>query len=57
MSEENEVVDGLISRLTVIRDQPLDQRAVAFAQIHDELRSVLEGGRSDSARSDGTSSR
>jgi hypothetical protein len=56
MSEENEVVDGLISRLGVIDDQPLDQRAFAFAQIHDELRSVLEGGR-DTARSDGPLSR
>jgi hypothetical protein len=43
MSEENEVFDGLISRLTVIDQQPLDRRAVAFAQIHDELRSVLDG--------------
>jgi hypothetical protein len=43
MSEENEVVDGLISRLTVIDQQPLDGRAVAFAQIHDELRAVLDG--------------
>jgi hypothetical protein len=57
MSEENEVVDGLISRLTVIDGQPLDQRAIAFAQLHDELRSVLEGGRAESARSDGTSPR
>lgn len=43
MSEENEVVDGLISRLTVIDQQPLEGRATAFAQIHDELRSVLDG--------------
>jgi hypothetical protein len=43
MSEENDVVDGLISRLTVIDQQPLDRRAVAFAQIHDELRAVLDG--------------
>jgi hypothetical protein len=35
-------VDGLISRLAVIDQQPLDRRAVAFAQIHDELRAVLE---------------
>jgi hypothetical protein len=43
MSDENEAFDGLISRLTVIDEQPLDQRAVAFAQIHDELRAVLDG--------------
>ena len=43
MSEENEVVDGLISRLTVIDQQPLERRADAFAQIHEELRAVLDG--------------
>lgn len=53
MSEEYDVVDGLISRLTVIDQQPLDQRALAFAQVHDELRVVLEGGRADSSRSQG----
>jgi hypothetical protein len=44
MSEENEVVDGLISRLTVIDQQPVETRAEAFAQVHDELRAVLDGG-------------
>jgi hypothetical protein len=48
MSEENDAVDGLISRLTVIDQQPLDQRAPAFVQIHDELRSVLDGDASSS---------
>lgn len=42
MSTENEVVDGLISRLAVIDQQSLDGRATAFAQIHDELRSILD---------------
>lgn len=37
--------DGeLLSRLRVIEDQPLEQRAVAFAQIHDKLQHALEGG-------------
>jgi hypothetical protein len=36
--------DALLSRLRLIEDQPLDQRAAAFAQIHDELQSALEGG-------------
>lgn len=37
--------DGaLLSRLLVIEDQPLDSRAEAFTQIHDRLRSTLEGG-------------
>jgi hypothetical protein len=41
---ENGQVDGLVSQLRVIEDQPLDARAPAFTQIHDRLRSTLEGG-------------
>lgn len=36
--------DALLSRLRVIEDQPLERRAEAFAQVHEELRSTLEGG-------------
>ena len=36
--------DALMSRLRVIEDQPLENRAEAFTQIHDRLRSTLEGG-------------
>ena len=36
--------DGLLSRLRVIEDQPLEMRATAFAQLHDELQARLEGG-------------
>jgi hypothetical protein len=36
--------DALLSRLRLIEGQPLDQRAPAFAQIHDRLHSILEGG-------------
>lgn len=36
--------NALLSRLRVIEDQPLDQRAAAFAQVHDELQTALEGG-------------
>ena len=36
--------DALLSRLRLIEDQPLDARAAAFTQVHDELRSALEGG-------------
>lgn len=43
--------DALLSRLRVIEDQPLDQRAAAFAQLHDTLQSTLERG--DSLRSHG----
>jgi hypothetical protein len=41
-SAQNE--DGLLPRLRVIEDQPLDQRAAAFTQVHDELQTALEGG-------------
>jgi hypothetical protein len=36
--------DALVSRLRLIEDQPLDSRAAAFAQLHDELQRRLEGG-------------
>lgn len=39
---------ALLSRLRVIEDQPLETRAEALAQLHDELRSQLEAG--DAAR-------
>jgi hypothetical protein len=39
--EEN---DALVSRLNLIDDQPLADRAAAFAQLHDELQATLEGG-------------
>lgn len=35
---------ALLSRLRLIEDQPLEQRATAFAQIHDRLQQTLEGG-------------
>lgn len=40
---ENEGTDALLSRLRVIEDQPLEARAAAFVQVHDELQSRLEG--------------
>lgn len=36
-------MDGLVSRLQVIEDQPLDARAPAYVQLYDELRAALEG--------------
>lgn len=47
-AEESETDNALLSRLRVIEDQPIATRAEAYAQIHDELREVLEGG--DGAR-------
>lgn len=35
---------ALVTRLRVIEDQPLDTRAEALAQVHDELRAMLEAG-------------
>ena len=36
--------DGFVSRVSLIEDQPLEQRAAAYAQLHDQLRDRLEGG-------------
>lgn len=35
--------DALLSRLRLIESQPLEERAAAFGQLHDELSTVLEG--------------
>jgi len=43
--------NALLSRLRLIEDQPLDSRAAAFTQVHDQLQSALEGG--DSPRAHG----
>lgn len=40
--------DGLVSRVRVIDDQPLGDRAEAYGQLVEELRTQLEG--SDSPR-------
>jgi hypothetical protein len=37
-----EVDEALLSRLALISDRPLADRAPAFRQLHDELRSELE---------------
>jgi hypothetical protein len=42
---------ALVSRLRVIEEQPLAQRAQAYAQVHDGLLARLEGG--DSLPADG----
>ena len=52
MSDEHELpddgqdgdTDALLSRLNLIEDQPLEERAVSFAQVHDQLQAILEGG-------------
>ena len=44
---------ALLSRLRVIEDQPLEARAAAFVQIHDQLQSTLEGSVRDGTRDSG----
>ena len=44
----DEEPSALLTRLRVIEDQPLETRAEALAQLHDELRAQLESG--DAAR-------
>ena len=35
---------ALLPRLRVIEEQPLDARAAAYTQLHDDLKGRLEGG-------------
>jgi hypothetical protein len=43
-TEPTTETDALLSRLLVIEDQPLESRAAAFTQLHDDLQQRLEGG-------------
>ena len=43
MTDEREP-NALLSRLRVIEDQPLGERAAALAQLHDQLKAELEAG-------------
>jgi hypothetical protein len=43
VSPDEALDDALVPRLRVIEEQPLDQRATAYAQVHDQLKSRLEG--------------
>jgi len=35
--------DALLDRIRLIEDQPLEQRAAAFTQLHEQLQAALEG--------------
>jgi len=48
MSDTEPADNELLSRLRLIEDQPLEARAEAFAQIHEQLHSALES--SDQSR-------
>ena len=41
---DGDETDALLSRLRLIEDQPLADRAEALAQVHEELRTRLEAG-------------
>lgn len=41
--------DDLLSTLDVIEDQPIHDRAAAYAALHDELARRLDSGPADSA--------
>jgi hypothetical protein len=43
-ADSSDDTNALVSRLRLIEDQPLESRAVAFAQIHEELQSRLDSG-------------
>jgi hypothetical protein len=45
--------DALVPRLKLIEDQPLESRADAYAQLHEELRAQLEGGDKLTSRNPG----
>ena len=42
---------GVVSRLSLVEDQPLGDRAEAFGQLVDELRAHLEGADGEARRS------
>ena len=46
----SDVAEELVSRLQLIEEQPLTERAPAFSLLHDELRARLEGGDGAAAR-------
>ncbi|MDF2442925.1 MAG: hypothetical protein JWR01_1128 [Subtercola sp.] len=56
MTDESSDVGGealegeLLTRLRVIEHQPLEARSLAYVQLHDELRSRLEGGDAPGSR-------
>jgi hypothetical protein len=41
---------ALLARLSAIESRPLERRAAALADLHDELRARLEGGDAAAAR-------
>jgi hypothetical protein len=44
MTDEPERAEELLSQLSLIEDQALEERADAYLQLHDQLAAVLESG-------------
>lgn len=42
--QATETNDALVSTLSVVEQQPLENRAEGYSKLYDELRSQLEGG-------------
>jgi hypothetical protein len=42
-AETSSDAQALLSRLRLIEEQPLEQRAEAFSRVHEELQAALEG--------------
>jgi hypothetical protein len=42
-AETTDAGDGLLSRVQLIDDAPLEERAAAYLQVHEQLRTRLEG--------------
>ncbi|WP_207106316.1 hypothetical protein [Frigoribacterium sp. CFBP 8766] len=51
-TSDEEATAELAGRLRTIEALPLDQRAVAFGAVHDELRVALEGTSGDTGQTD-----
>ncbi|MBB5632106.1 hypothetical protein BKA04_000329 [Cryobacterium mesophilum] len=48
--DDTDSTDALLSRLRLIEDQPLQERAAAFVLVYDELRRALEGADAPASR-------
>lgn len=49
-SHDETRLDGLVSRLRVIEEQPLESRAAAYIAVHGELSQALESGAPETTR-------
>ena len=51
IGHESAADEAVVSRLSLVEDQPLGDRAEAFGQLEDELRAHLEGADGEARRS------